>query len=512
MTKKENGFMAKSSVAKSLAFKFSEQFLVKGLGLLIGIILARLLSPTEFGQIAIIMVFINLSHSFVQSGLGTALVQNKTADKRDYSTVFYISLAVAALLVGVLWFAAPAIGTFYENDALVLPLRVYAFSLFFFAFNTVQVAKLSREMQFGKQFVCNLSACVLSGVIGCVLAYLGFGIWSLIAYYFSSAVITSVAMLFVVRWWPSLTFSLERAKELFSYGWKMMVSAFLCSLYADIRTLIIGKRFSEEDLGYYNRGQQFSDVIFASLDSAVQSVMFPVLSRSQEDREKMKRILRRTVSYSALLSLPILFGMAMVADPFVRVVLTEKWLPSVPFLQIICLGYLARPLSSACLVAIKSTGKSGTYMILEIVRRLAMLLVLLVSVFAFGTLTAIAWGFLVSTWLDTLIVSVPTKRIVGYSLWEQWCDISRILLCTLLMGVCIYPISLLPIPPIVILLAQIALGAAVYVGAGFLLRIPAMRELLSMAKRILHRGKKTEASAEAPDGDGAETSDTSSEA
>jgi O-antigen/teichoic acid export membrane protein len=147
----------------------------------------------------------------------------------------------------------------------------------------------------------------------------------------------------------------------------------------------------------------------------------------------MKRILRRTVSYSALLSLPILFGMAMVADPFVRVVLTEKWLPSVPFLQIICLGYLARPLSSACLVAIKSTGKSGTYMILEIVRRLAMLLVLLVSVFAFGTLTAIAWGFLVSTWLDTLIVSVPTKRIVGYSLWEQWCDISRILLCTLLL-------------------------------------------------------------------------------
>lgn len=490
--------MEQNQVAKSLAYKFAERLSVKGLGLVISIILARLLSPTEFGQIAIIMVFINLSHSFVQSGLGTALVQNKTADKRDYSTVFYISLLVALLLVAILWFAAPAIGIFYENDALVLPLRVYAFSLIVYAFNTVQTAKMTREMQFGKQFVCNLIACVLSGVIGCVMAYLGFGIWSLLAYYFSSAVITSLTMLFVVRWWPSLTFSLRRAKELFSYGWKMMVSAFLCSLYADIRTLIIGKRWSEEDLGYYNRGQQFPDVLSNTLDNAIQSVMFPVLSRSQDNREEMKRILRRTATLSSLLVMPAMIGMAAVAEPFVRVVLTDKWLPAVVFLQILALGNLTLSLTSSNLVAIKSTGKSGTYMILEVVRRLAMLLVLLLSVFVFGTVEAVAWGFFVSSVVDALIIAVPTHRILGYSLLEQCRDLWRILLASLLMGGAILPLLLLPIPPIVILLAQIALGVAVYVAAGFLLRIPAMRELLSMAKRLLRRGKTAESQTGTP--------------
>ena len=481
--------MKQNQVAKSLAFKFVERLSVKGLGLVISIILARLLSPSEFGQIAIIMVFINLSHSFVQSGLGTALVQNKTADKRDYSTVFYISLLVAIILVAILWFAAPFIGAFYQNDSLVLPLRIYAFSLIVYAFNTVQTAKLTREMQFGKQFICNLIACILSGVIGCIMAYLGFGIWSLIAYYFSSGVITALAMLFVAQWWPSLTFSLRRARELFSYGWKMMVSAFLCSLYADIRTLIIGKRFSEADLGYYNRGQQFPDVLSNTLDSAIQSVMFPVLSRSQDNRGEMKRILRRTVTLSSLLVMPAMIGMAVVADPFVRVVLTDKWLPAVVFLQIICLGNLTLSLVSSNLVAIKSTGKSGAYMILEIIRRLAMLLVLLVSVFAFGTVEAIAWGFFVSSVVDALIIAVPTHWILGYSLFEQCRDLWHILLSAVLMGVCIFPLKLLPIPHFAILLLQIGFGAIMYVAFCLLFRIPAAKELFSLTKRLLHKSK-----------------------
>jgi O-antigen/teichoic acid export membrane protein len=330
------------------------------------------------------------------------------------------------------------------------------------------------------------------------MAYLDFGIWSLIAYYFSSAVITSVAMLLTDRWWPGPSFSLRRAKELFSYGWKMLVSAVLCSLYADIRTLIVGKRWSEEELGYYNRGQQFPEVLSNTLDNAIQSVMFPVLSRSQDDRAEMKRILRRTATLSSLLVMPAMIGMAVAAEPFVLAVLTEKWLPAVPFMQILALGNLTLSLTSSNLVAIKSTGKSGTYMILELIRRLAMLAVLLLSVFVFGTVETVAWGFVVSSVLDALIIAVPTHRILGYSLLEQCRDLWRILLASLLMGGAILPLLLLPCPPVAILLAQIALGVAVYVGAGFLLRIPAMRELLSMAKRLLRRGKTAESQAGTP--------------
>lgn len=481
--------MENGSVAKSLAFKLSERFAVKGLGLLISIILARLLSPSEFGEIAIIMVFINLSISFVQSGLGTALVQNKDVTRKDYSTVFYISFALALFLVGILWFAAPFVGAFYENEALVLPLRVYSLSLIFCAFNTVQTAKLTREMAFGKQFWCNLVACVLSGILGCVLAYLGWGIWSLIIYYFSSTIITSVAMLLADRWWPGLSFSLSRAKVLFSYGWKMMIAAFLCSLYADIRTLIIGKRFSEEELGYYNRGHQFPEILSNTLDMSIQSVMFPVLSRSQDDREEMKRILRRTVTLSSFIVMPAMIGMASAAKPFICVALTQKWLPAVVFMQILCLGNLTLPITSSNLVAIKSTGKSGTYMILELVRRLAMLAVLLISVFVFGTVEMIAWGFVVSSIVDVIIVSFSTKRILNYSLFEQIGDLWKIFVCSVLMGACVFPLVLLPVPDIVVLLLQIIVGIASYIAFALLLRVAPIFDLISLLKRLICRSK-----------------------
>ena len=476
--------MKQGSILSSLSFKFIERLSVKGLGLIISVILARLLSPTEFGEIAIIMVFINLCQTFVQSGLNTALIQSKDLKKEDYSTVFYISVAVAALMVAILWICAPWIGIYYQNPNLVLPLRVYSFSLLFAALNSVQVAKLSREMAFKEIFLCSLISSVLSGALGVTLAFCGAGIWALIVYYFAATIVTCVTMLFATKWIPQLCFSIQRARTLFSYGWKMLASAVLCSLYADIRTLIIGKQFSEADLGYYSRGQQFPDILSNTLDVSIQSVMFPALARRQDNTEAVKIMLRKTVTLGCLLIIPVMAGLAVAAKPFITFLLTEKWLPCVPFMQILCIAYASVPLSSSYLVAIKAIGRSDTYMILEIIRRTVMLSILLITVFVFQTVEAIAWGYAISLWIDAIIVAIPTYRLLGYRFSEQLADLWRPLVTSLLMGGVLIPLTLLPIPNVLILIIQVVAGILVYLGLNILLKNPALKDIFVILGKL----------------------------
>lgn len=455
--------MPRGKVFSSLIYKFTERLMVKGLGLIISIVLARLLSPTEFGQIAIIMVFINLSIVFIDSGLNTALVQDKHTSKEDYSTVFYISFAIAVFIVIILWFTAPLIGKYYNDSALVLPLRVYSFSLLVGAANSVLVAKMQREMQFKQMMWCNLVACILSGSIGVIMAYAGYGIWALIAYYFASTILTCLLLSYTTKWHPILAFSISRAKKLFSFGWKMLVSGLLCGLYNDIRALIIGKVYTPADLGYYNRGQQIPDVISHTLDSAIQSVMFPVMAKSQDDNKHIQSILQRTISMGAFIIMPIMIGLAAMAGPFVEILLTAKWLPCVPYMVCMCIGFTTVPISKSCLVSIKAIGRSDVYMRLEIVRRIAMLIILLTSVICFDSVLAIAVGFAISEWIDYVIISMPTQRLLNFPIMEQIKCFYRPLLCSLLMGLLVFLIGMIDLPIIITILIQIVSGVLFYV-------------------------------------------------
>ncbi len=470
--------MSRSRVLSSLIYKFSERLMVKGLGLIISIILARLLSPTEFGQIALIMVFINLSIVLIDSGLNTALVQDKHTTNDDYSTVFFISLAIALLLIVVLWLTAPLIGNYYDDSAIVLPLRVYSFSLLVGATNAVLVAKMQREMRFKQMMWCNLIACVISGLVGVTMAYTGFGIWALIAYYFSSSLLICLSLSYVTKWHPILVFSIRRAKVLFSFGWKMLVSGLLCGLYNDIRALIIGKVYSPADLGYYNRGQQFPDIISHTIDNALQSVMFPVMSQVQDDYLHVKSVLKRTISLGTLVILPLMFGLAVVSTPLIELLLTAKWLPCVAYMQCICVGCAALPMISSNLVAIKAIGRSDVYMKLEIIRRIAMLIVLLISVFCFDSVLAIAVGFAISSWIDFMIITVATKRLLNYGLFEQISEIWKTVVVSILMCVTISLIGQLLIPNWMMLLIQIIVGLTSYIALCMIFKIDSFKELL----------------------------------
>lgn len=475
--------MERKKIISSLAFKFIERLAVKGAGLIIGIVLARLLLPEEFGQVAIITIFINLANSIIQNGFNSALVQQKEVDDKDYSTVFYITMVLSAVIVAILCVTAPYIAAFYESPKLVWPIRVYSFSLFFGAFNSIQVAKLQREMRFQPMLYTSLIATVLSGVLGVVMAYMGFGIWALVAYGCSNIVFSCIAMLFVANWFPKLVFSRKRDGALFSFGWKMLVSGILCAIYHDVRSLIIGKRYSVDDLAYYNRGQQYPEVISLTIDAAIQSVMFPAMARSQSDTKQVRSMLRRSISLNTFVVTPIMMGLAAVAHPLVLLLLTEKWLPSVIYMQLICIVGITFPFTSSSLVAIKALGRSDLHMKLEIIRRTMMLGILLFAIFVFDSVLAMAASYVVSVFIDMFIAAAPLKKMLDYDGLRQVKDNWKTLVASLIMGIIVWLIGMLHLPTFLLLLVQIVVGVLAYVMLCVVFKNESLQYMLSILKK-----------------------------
>lgn len=476
--------MDKKKVISSLIYKFIERLSVKGLGLLVSILLARMLAPEQFGQIAIMNVFINLSQVIVEGGFTTALIQRKDVTEQDYSTVFFINLGLAVVCFLSLQIVAPWISDYYAQD-ITIPLRIYAISVLFGAFNSLQMARMQKQMQFRKIMVCSLIATVISGIAGVVGAYCQLGLWALILYHMMNSFIICITVAFVEKWLPKLEFSLNRAKVLFNYGWKMFVSAVLCSLYSDIRSLVIGKKFSSDDLAYYNRGQQFPQIISNTLDSAIQSVMFPTMAEVQDERTKLARMLRSAETMGAYVIMPVMFGLAAVSESVIQLLLTDKWLPCVPYMQWLCIANAAIPIISSNLIALRASGRSDIYMRLELIRRVIMLAVLAVSVFVFKSVLAIAISCCVSNWLDAVITMLPAKRLMNYGVRAQSGDLWKIALATIVMFASTQAMNLLQCPSVLLLLLQIISGVVVYLAMGFILRIEPQENIIKLlAKRV----------------------------
>lgn len=478
--------MDKKKVIASLVYKFIERLGVKGLGLVISIVLARLLAPEEFGQIAIMNVFVNLSQVVAEGGFTTALIQRKDVTERDYSTVFFINLGMAVACFLILQAAAPWISAYYSQD-LTKPLRVYSITLFFGAFNALQIARMQKRMEFRKIMFCSLIATVISGMAGIAGACCGLGLWALVLYNLLNNAIVCATAAFAEKWLPKLEFSLHRAKILFSYGWKIFVSAALCSLYSDIRSLIIGKKFTGNDLAYYNRGQQFPQVISYTLDSAVQSVMFPTMASMQDEKSTLAEMLRRTETMGTYSIMPIMFGLAAVSESVVVILLTEKWLPCVPYMQWLCIANATVPIMSSNLIAIKASGRSDIYMRLEMIRRVVMLTILMISIIAFHSVEAIAIGYCISAWIDALLCMVPVTKMLGYSIRMQITDLWKIVMSSAIMFLTVQLMNLLQWNNVLLLMLQILVGVIVYLAAGFLLKVDSQMVLVKYVRKVLRK-------------------------
>jgi len=477
-------------IAKGFAWKLLERFGVLGIQFVLQIILARLLDPEHYGALSIMIIFTTLANVFVQNGFNTSLIQNKDVIEEDYSSVFWVSLGVAGLLYGVIFACAPLIGIFYSMPDIVLPLRVLALILFPGALNSVQVAKITREMNFKKIFISHIVSVIVSGAVGITIAYMGGGLWALVAQTSVNIIVLCVVMYFTSKLKLHFVCNLKRVKSLFSYGWKLLVYSLIDTLYQDLRSLVIGKKYDSATLGYYNKGKQFPQFIMNAINGTVQSVMLPAMSAEQNDKTRVKTMMRNSIALSAYIVFPIMAGLAGVATPLVKLLLTDKWLPCVPFLQIYCFSLAFYPVSSCNLQAINAVGRSDLFLKLEIIKKGYGLLALLIALLCFDSPIAIAMTGLFTTPISFFVNSFPNKKLVNYSYLEQMKDILPSFAMSLTMFLGVLAVGQLALPTAVILLLQIIVGVAAYVLMSIVLRVYPFKILMGMLKNMISKTKK----------------------
>lgn len=450
----------KKTVFSSIIWKFGERLSAQLVSFAVFVILARMLTPNDYGMVALVMVFIYIADVFVSSGLGMSLIQKKDADHLDFSSVFYINILISVIIYSILFLIAPFVARFYENDMLCHILRVIGLRIPIAAINSVQQAYVAKRMEFKKFFYSTLSGTLLSGVIGIYMAYKGFGTWALVAQYLSNTCVDTLVLSITVKWAPKPEFSWNRAKGLISYGWKMLVSGLISAGCDQIRSLIIGKKYSSADLAYYNHGNRYPQLIVINLNDSISSVLYPALANYQDDKAKVKHMTRTAIQVSSYIMWPAMCGLAVVAKPLVTILLTEKWLPCVEFLQIFCFFYAFYPHATANLQAIKAMGRSDIFLKLQIVKYSINLMMLLITM-QYGPLF-IAAGMLISCVVSVFVNAYPNIKILDYRLKEQLRDLFSTFFMACIMAGAIFPLSFIPVNPKIVLVLQVIIGVLVY--------------------------------------------------
>lgn len=468
---------------RSLFWKLLERFGVQGVQFILQIILARLLSPEHYGILSLMIIFTTLANVFIQNGFNTALIQNKDVTEEDYSSVFWVSLAIAVLLYAVLFFTAPLIASFYEMPDIIMPFRVLALMLIPGAVNSIQVAKVSREMNFKKIFTSNIAAIIISGSSGILIAYIGGGLWALVVQTLLNIIVACAVMFVSVKWHPKFVCNLKRVKMLFSFGWKLLVSSLIDTMYQDLSSLVIGKKYTSEMLGFYNRGKQFPQFLINAINGAMQSVLLPAMSQKQDSKEQVKSLMRTSMTISAYVIFPMMAGLAAVAEPLVSILLTDKWLPCVPYMQIFCFTFAFWPVHTSNLQAINAMGRSDIFLKLEIIKKAYGIVILLIAVLCFESPIAIAMTGVVSTLVSCFVNAAPNKKLIGYSYFEQMKDMLPALVMSSVMCIIVLAIGMLELNNILLIIIQVVTGVAVYMLMSYLFEPEAFKLILQLIKK-----------------------------
>ncbi|WP_165057084.1 MULTISPECIES: lipopolysaccharide biosynthesis protein [unclassified Adlercreutzia] len=475
----------KRRTVSALLWKFFERGGRAVIELVVQVVMARLLAPDDFGALAIMLVFVNVGNVIVQSGLNTALVQSSEADEGDFSTVFWMSLAVSAVLYAAVFLAAPAVAAFYHMGHLAWPLRALALVLVVNAYNAVQVAWVQRELEFRKVFTATVASVVASGAVGIAAAIAGAGLWALVAQQLSYQIVNCLVLAAQVPWRPHLVFRVSRACELFSFGWKLLASGLLDTGYRSLSDLVIGKQFSASQLGYVSQGNRYPQALGSVLDGAIQPVMLSAVSRVQDDLSYVRRLVRRALKTSCYLVMPCMTLFALCAEPLVRMLLGEQWLPCVFFMQVYCLTYALLPIHTTNLQALNAMGRSDLFLKLELVKKAYGVAFLLVTAFVLQDVYLMVGSYLVTGVISTFVNAYPSKRVVGYSYAEQLRDIAPGVALSAASAALAWPVSLFALPDAATIILQALVMGAAYLGLSRLLRVEALEYLLATAREIV---------------------------
>lgn len=479
----------KQTVTVGLFWKFAERIGVQIVQFVIQMILARLLLPEDFGTIAIINVLILVATVLVQYGFCTALIQKKDVDDIDYSSVLFVNTFICIIMYLLIFTFAPLLGKFYNDSQLSLLLRVQGIILFFSAISGVQNAILTRKMDFKRSFLINCGAIFFQGIVGITLAFNRWGIWSLVVSQLVNSIMLVILGFIFINWRPSLTFSFSRVQSMFAFGKNLLLASLIETIFSNVYSLVIGKVYTQESLGYYNRGQSIPNMLMTTINGSIQGVLFPAFSTYQDNMLKIKNMMRKSIKISAYLIFPIMFGIIAVAPRLISVLLTDKWLPAVPFLCLSCIAFSFYPIHTANLQAISAVGRSDIYLKLEIAKKVLLIGVLIVSLNY--NIYIVMFGSVACSFISTIINAWPNKKLFDYSIIEQFKDIFCSLVLASIMGILTYIVGeIINFSNIITLIIQILAGSFFYIILSYLFKVEELSYLIKSLNEIIEKSKE----------------------
>ena len=464
----------KTKVAKGAVWATLEKFVHQGVGFVVGMILARLLTPTDYGSVALLSLFFAIAGSLASCGFGNALVQKKDVSELEFNSVFYVSIFVSLVIYGIFFFAAPWIARFYNLPVLCPVVRVSALSFIFNAVNSVQGAELSRKMLFDRRFRISFITCMVSSVCGITFAYWGWGVWALVMSSLFTSIASVTAYWFIIAWRPKLMFSFASLKSLFSYGWKMSVAGLVHTTYANLSGFLIGKFYSPADLAFVNKGRSVPNLLMSSVDGTINSVSFPALAQLQDQKAKVRDGMRRMIQCSTYIIFPLLAGLCVCARPLIVLLYGDRWIESIPYVMVACLTFLLHPFNTINTNAISAIGRSDVFLLLDCIKKAVGIVVIIVSL-RYGVMVFMLSIAFIQSPFAVFVNTFANGRLLGYNLSMQLRDITPSALLTVVMVVTVLSVrfltkSLLAAIPfesvalVIDLILSTVLGALVYIG------------------------------------------------
>ncbi len=446
----------KHKTVKGVGWSFVDNIANSGITFLVGLVLARILTPAEYGVMAMVTIFIAISNSIVDSGFSNALIRKMKIERVDYNTVFYFNLVVSLFLYLVLFLCAPAISSFFKEPILVDVMRVIGWILVINALAIIPRTILVRNVDFKTQTKVSLISSILSGAIGIGMALTGFGVWSLVGQQLSRQLLNTMFLWFFCRWRPVWEFSVQSFKELFGFGSKLMLSGLLNTIYNDIYSLVIGRCYSAADLGQYTRASQFNTIFSSNLTTVVQRVSYPVLSSIQNEEDRLREAYRRVIKVTMLVAFACMLGLAAVAKPLLVLLIGEKWLPAVYFLQIICFSGMLYPLHAINLNILQVKGRSDLFLKLEIIKKIIATIPIVIGIF--WGIELMLWGSVCSSFIAFFLNSYYSAPLIGYPTSRQIKDVTPTLGISFGVAAVMWSLSLLSISYYVMLPLQCVVG------------------------------------------------------
>lgn len=453
----------KSAAFSGGMWKFLERIFAEGVTLVVSLVIARILSPSDYGVVSLVTIFFTFANVLISGGLNTALIQNKNSGEEDYNTVFTVSIIVAVLLYLLMYFLAPIIALKYGQEILCRIIRIMGLSLPVYALKSIVCAYISSNLLFKKFFFATLGGTVCSAVIGITMAYAGFGPWALVAQQLTNTFIDTIILFLSTGLRLKLFISISRFKRLFGYGWKIMMSSFISTLYSQINPLFVGVKYSSADLSFYSKGQSFPIVLSSSITNTLSSVLFPVLARFQNDRERLLRYTRLYMRVASYVIFPAMLGFFAISNNFISALLTEKWLPASYYIRIFCISYMFDVVAIGNCETIKAMGRSDVFLKLELLKKTCYFIIIAIFLFISDSPEQLAYSALICTAIQVLINSLPNRKLLGYSLAMQMKDLLPNLIISVIMCVTVIWLGrLITVNPVLCMFLQVIFGGIVY--------------------------------------------------